>query len=67
MTHQRTITGRALLQQKRDLDKWIEANRGIAPAFEVEAAELLSCELYYAAANGDTSRLLRRMHGTVRQ
>jgi hypothetical protein len=66
MTHERTGTGRALLQQKRDLDKWIEANRGVAPASEVEAAELLSCELYYAAANGDTSRLLRRQQGNAR-
>ena len=60
MTNERTSTGRKLFKQKRDLDKWIEANRSIAPTAEVEAAELLSCELYYAAANGITGRLMRR-------
>jgi hypothetical protein len=54
MTHERTKLGRALLCQKRDLDKWIENNRFSASSSELEAAELLACELYYAAANGLT-------------
>lgn len=52
MSHERTATGRALLQQKRDLDRWVEANRASAPAAEIEAAEMLACNLYSAATNG---------------
>lgn len=63
MVHERTKIGRALLTQKRKVDAWVEANRGTA---NTEAAELLSCELYYAAVNGTTERLLRRHYGTVR-
>jgi hypothetical protein len=57
MSHERTKLGRALLKQRATLQKWIELNRGSA---DTESAELLSCELYYAAMNGDASRLLRR-------
>lgn len=57
MAHARTKVSRALLKQRAALQKWIEQNRDSA---DVEAAELLACELYYAACNGDTSRLLRR-------
>ena len=63
MTHERTPTGRALLKQRAVLQKWIEQNRDSA---DTEAAELLACELYYAAANGDMSRLLRRQQGNAR-
>ena len=62
MTHERTPTGRALLKQRAALQKWIAQNRDSA---DTEAAELLLCELYYAAMNGDTSRLLRRQSGNA--
>jgi hypothetical protein len=65
MTHERTLAGRALLEQRDAVRKWIEQNRDSAKSSQLEAAELLSCELYYAAANGDTSRLLRRKPTTV--
>lgn len=63
--HERTKLGRALLTQKRKTDAWVKANRGIAPPSVLEAAELLSCELYYAAMNGTGSRragLLRQIN-----
>jgi hypothetical protein len=66
MTHERTLAGLALLDQRDAVRKWIEQNRGSAESSQLEAAELLSCELYYAAANGDTSRLLRRQSEIVR-
>ena len=53
--HERTKIGRALLRQQRQVDKWVEANRSIAPPSVLQAAELLSCELYYAAMNGTGS------------
>ena len=63
MTHERTETGRALLRQQAAVKRWLDGNRYTALAADIEAAELLACELYYAACNGDTSRLLRRQSG----
>lgn len=53
--HERTKAGCALLTQKRKVDAWVKANRDTAPPSVVYAAEILSCELYYAACNGTGS------------
>jgi hypothetical protein len=66
MIHERTKAGRALLKLKCETDKWIEKNRHFAPLADLEAAEILACELYYAAVNGTAHRLLRRYSPTSR-